>query len=210
MQAPEELRTLAKNGLREIAVRGLKARGPRMDAVFYLLDAIRRFSGKSLDEVREVAFDIGMLGQYGLDINDPQETHVLRSLPRRTLSVLDHYSPTFYFLRTNSQKLDPVFSFSFQRAEINNHNAVLIVLDYLCKGCNKLNFSLGCEIAAEDRVMNWVSKALHDFMNLMQSFWVHYIIADYIAFQTTHKITNPSIVILILCRKADIRISHRI
>jgi hypothetical protein len=43
--APEELRTLARNGL-------------RMDAVFYLLDAMRLFSGKSLDEVREVAFEI--------------------------------------------------------------------------------------------------------------------------------------------------------
>ena len=72
MQAPEELRALARNGLREIAVRELKARGPRMDAVFYLLDAMRLFAGKTLDEVREVAFEIGLQGQYGLDINDPQ------------------------------------------------------------------------------------------------------------------------------------------
>jgi hypothetical protein len=43
-----------------------------MDAVFYLLDAMRLFSGKSLEEVREIAFEIGMLGQHGLDINDPQ------------------------------------------------------------------------------------------------------------------------------------------
>jgi len=33
MPAPEELRAMARNGLREIAVRKLKARGPRMDAV---------------------------------------------------------------------------------------------------------------------------------------------------------------------------------
>jgi len=89
MQAPEELRALARNGLREIAVRELKARGPRMDAVFYLLDAMRLFSGKTLDEVREVAFEIGLQGQYSLDINDPKETHVLRSLPGRTFSALE-------------------------------------------------------------------------------------------------------------------------
>jgi hypothetical protein len=35
MEAPEELRDLARKGLSEIAVRGLKARGPRMNAVFY-------------------------------------------------------------------------------------------------------------------------------------------------------------------------------
>jgi len=40
-----------KNGLREIAARGLKSRGPRMDAVFYLLDAMRLFRGKSLKEI---------------------------------------------------------------------------------------------------------------------------------------------------------------
>ena len=60
MPAPEELRALARNGLREIAVRELKDRGPRMDA-----------------------------GQYCLDINDPKEIHVLRSLPGRTFSALE-------------------------------------------------------------------------------------------------------------------------
>ena len=33
-------------------------------------------------------FEIGMLGKYGLDINDPQESHVLRALPGRTFSAL--------------------------------------------------------------------------------------------------------------------------
>jgi hypothetical protein len=43
MPAPVEVRALARNGLREIAVSELKAREPRMDAVFYLLDAMRLF-----------------------------------------------------------------------------------------------------------------------------------------------------------------------
>jgi len=89
MPAPEQLRSLAKNGLREIASRELKARGPRMDAVFYLLDAMRLFRGRPLEEVREIAFEIGMLGQHGLDINDPKETHVLRALPGRAFSALE-------------------------------------------------------------------------------------------------------------------------
>ena len=41
-----------------------------MDAVFYLLDALRLFRGKSLEEIREITFVIGMLGRHGLDIND--------------------------------------------------------------------------------------------------------------------------------------------
>ena len=88
MEAPEELRGLARDGLRKIAARELKARGPCMDAVFYLLDAMRLFRGKSLPEVQEITFEIGILGKYWLDINDPQETHVLRALPGRTFSAL--------------------------------------------------------------------------------------------------------------------------
>jgi tetratricopeptide (TPR) repeat protein len=89
MPGPEQLRALAKNGLREIAVRGLKSRGLRMDAVFYLLDAMRLFRGRPLEEIREISFEIGMLGQHGLDINDPRETHVLRALPGRAFSALE-------------------------------------------------------------------------------------------------------------------------
>jgi len=82
MEAPEELRALARNGLSKIAARELKARGPRMDAVFYLLDAMWLLSGKSLVEIREIAFEISIPGKYGQDINDSQETHILRALPR--------------------------------------------------------------------------------------------------------------------------------
>jgi len=59
-----------------------------MDAVFYLLDALRPFRRKSLQEIQEIIFEIGMLGKYGLDINDPQETHILRALPGRVISAL--------------------------------------------------------------------------------------------------------------------------
>jgi hypothetical protein len=59
-----------------------------MDAVFYLLDAMRLFQGKSLQEIQEITIEIGMLGKYELDINDPKSSHVLRSLPGRTFSAL--------------------------------------------------------------------------------------------------------------------------
>jgi len=41
------------------------------------------------NELQEITFEIGFHGQYGLDINDPQETHVLRSLPGKTFSALE-------------------------------------------------------------------------------------------------------------------------
>jgi hypothetical protein len=43
MEATEELRVLAQDGLRKIADRELKASGPRMDAATCRLDAARQF-----------------------------------------------------------------------------------------------------------------------------------------------------------------------
>ena len=48
--------------------------------------ARRIFRGRSLEEI---TFEIGMLGKYGLDINDPHESHVLRALQGRTFSALE-------------------------------------------------------------------------------------------------------------------------
>ncbi len=59
---------------------GAQGQGPRMDAVFYLRDALRLSPGESLEEIREISFEIGMLGRHGLDISGPKETHVLRAL----------------------------------------------------------------------------------------------------------------------------------
>jgi hypothetical protein len=48
---------------------------------------IEHFKKKFSKNTRKITFEIGMLGQYGLDINDPRETHVLRALPERTFSA---------------------------------------------------------------------------------------------------------------------------
>jgi hypothetical protein len=49
MEAPEELRGLARKGLSKIAARELKGRGPRMDAVF--MSSVTLI-GESLEEYR--------------------------------------------------------------------------------------------------------------------------------------------------------------
>ncbi|MDD1761063.1 MAG: hypothetical protein LUQ59_02425 [Methanothrix sp.] len=83
-----DLHGLARNGLREIAVRGVKARGLRMDAVFYPAGRCC-CSMKFLAEIRVISFEIGMRGRQGLDINDPKETHVQRAVPGRVFSALE-------------------------------------------------------------------------------------------------------------------------
>jgi hypothetical protein len=39
--------------------------------------ALRLFRGKSLEEIREISFEIGMLGRHGLDINDRNRVYSL-------------------------------------------------------------------------------------------------------------------------------------
>jgi len=39
--------------------------------------ALRLFRGKSLEEILEISFEIGMLGRHGLDINDPNRVYSL-------------------------------------------------------------------------------------------------------------------------------------
>lgn len=82
MDAPENLQEFAKDRRREIAVQSFKSRvpGPRMDAVFYIVDALNIFKEKSLQEIKDISFEIGMLGRQGLDINDPTPKYILSSL----------------------------------------------------------------------------------------------------------------------------------
>jgi len=59
-----------------------QVQGARVDAIFYLLDALRPFRGKSPEESQEITFEIGMQGQYGGKSATSRKDRGLRSLPR--------------------------------------------------------------------------------------------------------------------------------
>jgi tetratricopeptide (TPR) repeat protein len=81
MPAPDNLRELAREGLGEIAFKTLKSQGPRMDVVLYILSALETFKGKSAQEIKDISFEIGMLGRQGFEINDHTKKFTLRTLP---------------------------------------------------------------------------------------------------------------------------------
>ncbi|MFA6371144.1 MAG: tetratricopeptide repeat protein [Methanothrix sp.] len=81
MRAPDTLKELAREGLGEIAFKTLKSQGPRMDVVLYILSALETFKGKSTQKVKDISFEIGMLGRQGFEINDPTKKFTLRTLP---------------------------------------------------------------------------------------------------------------------------------
>jgi tetratricopeptide (TPR) repeat protein len=80
MKAPVDLQRLAKDELRDIAVKSLKAKGFRADAVFYCLAALELFKKKTREEIQSIAFEIALKGQSGLDINNPDKKYQLISL----------------------------------------------------------------------------------------------------------------------------------
>jgi Flp pilus assembly protein TadD len=57
-------------------------------AVFYFLDAFKRFDAMTPEQVRTVAFEIALLGRNGLDYAMPDEKYELRALPDRKFSGL--------------------------------------------------------------------------------------------------------------------------
>jgi tetratricopeptide (TPR) repeat protein len=81
MDAPPHLQELAKTGLREIAVKEFKSKGFRADAVFYCLGALNFFKNKSMKEIQAIAFEIGLKGRQGLDINNPQKKYQIKTMP---------------------------------------------------------------------------------------------------------------------------------
>jgi hypothetical protein len=57
-------------------------------AVWYLLDALQKYSRLSTEEVRKITFEVAMIGREGLDYADPEKKYTLRSLPGQNLSGL--------------------------------------------------------------------------------------------------------------------------
>jgi tetratricopeptide (TPR) repeat protein len=79
-----EVASLARQGLTRIAERVLRAHavdGLRMDAVWYMIDALNAFEGMTPEEVQQVGFECAMLGRRGLDINKSEPKYPLNSLP---------------------------------------------------------------------------------------------------------------------------------
>ncbi len=57
-------------------------------AVFYFLDAFKRFDAMTPDEIRNVAFEIAFIGRAGLDYASPEEKYELNTIPNRKFSGL--------------------------------------------------------------------------------------------------------------------------
>lgn len=79
---PPQLIDLAKESRTKLAHQTLRGRSSfRPDVAMYISGALDRFTGMSLKEIQDLGFEIAILGQSGLDINDPSKQYSIRSLP---------------------------------------------------------------------------------------------------------------------------------
>jgi Flp pilus assembly protein TadD len=74
---------LAKQKRSAIAQKVLRDRGGelRPDVLMYLSGALEKFEGMTKDQIQQLGVEIAMLGQRGLDINNPEKKYPLKSLP---------------------------------------------------------------------------------------------------------------------------------
>ena len=57
-------------------------------SVYYCLDALKRYDKLSVETIREVALEIGLVGRNGLDYASPDAKYVLKSLPGENFTGL--------------------------------------------------------------------------------------------------------------------------
>ncbi|HBJ34098.1 MAG TPA: hypothetical protein DDZ51_04915 [Planctomycetaceae bacterium] len=77
---PEHVVDLAKSRLSERSAKSLRAAGAiRTDVVQYMREAIERFKTMDSSAIRNLAFEIAILGSQGLNINDPDKTYQIKS-----------------------------------------------------------------------------------------------------------------------------------
>ena len=59
-----------------------------MPAVYYCLDALKRYDTMPVEKIREIAMEIGLVGRAGLDYASPDQKYTLKSLPDEKFSGL--------------------------------------------------------------------------------------------------------------------------
>ncbi len=82
----------ARKGLTRIAASTVRSKAVgnlRMDVVFYMIDAIKRFKDVNASVVGQITMEIAMLGRSGLDTNNADKRYQVELLPGENFSGLE-------------------------------------------------------------------------------------------------------------------------
>jgi len=98
----------ARSRIAQARFRANSAGIARMDAVMYCLAALQRFAGMAPTEVQQVVAEIATIGTQGLDVNNPERTHPVRSLNDRFTGL-----QLVSYLYVGMQQLSPAADVGF-------------------------------------------------------------------------------------------------
>jgi tetratricopeptide (TPR) repeat protein len=76
-----EMARQARSRIAQANMRNATDGAVRMDAVFYLQDALERFAAMEPAQVGRITMEIALLGRQGLEINNPDQRYRLDNLP---------------------------------------------------------------------------------------------------------------------------------
>ena len=62
-------------------LRALKSSGIRMDAVMYMVSALKLFKNSGEEKTKQISFEIALKGRSGLEVNNPDIRYALKTLP---------------------------------------------------------------------------------------------------------------------------------
>lgn len=99
----------ARQGLTRLATSAMRAKASgnlRMDAVFYMVDAIKRFRKMTPHLVGQIALEIAVLGRSGLETNDAEKRYELKLLPGESFSGLNLIAMMHVGVRQFNQEAD--------------------------------------------------------------------------------------------------------
>ena len=100
--APDPIKNLARTARSELAQKSSHAIGFQTDAMFYLINALEYFQDKDMRHIREVTYEIGLLGRNGFELDNPQTKYTLKSMPG-SFSGLN----LLCFMYVGFRKIDP-------------------------------------------------------------------------------------------------------
>ncbi len=107
--APDYIADKAIEGLNRMALEERKEgdREQQADTVMYCLAAIEQFSKIGNERVKEIAYEVAMLGTTGLSVNDPEKKYTLKSLEGK-FSGMQLVCYMFVGFKIVDDKLPPV------------------------------------------------------------------------------------------------------
>jgi hypothetical protein len=62
-------------------MRDRSVKGLRPDVNYYIADALNTFEREGIERTKQITSEIAILGMQGLDINNPAQKYMVRSLP---------------------------------------------------------------------------------------------------------------------------------